>query len=70
MKSMFLESESMNLKPKNPFSSGKVIHSFFKQQLRNPSDTNSSAAQHENWFNLLYGVPEFLSENGGMERNF
>ena len=60
-----LESESMNLKPKNPFSSGKVIHSFFKQQLRNPSDTNSSAAQHENWFNLLYGVPEFLSENVG-----
>ena len=55
----------MNLKPKNPFSSGKVIHSFFKQQLRNPSDTNSSAAQHENWFNLLYGVPEFLSENVG-----
>ena len=60
-----LESNDMNKKPNNPFSRGKEIHNFFKQQLRRNSDTNSTDNQHENWFKLLYGVPEFLSENVG-----
>ena len=60
-----LESDGMNKKPNNPFSRGKEIHNFFKQQLQNHSSTGLGQSQHEQWFKLLYGVPEFLSENVG-----